>query len=116
MFKAVSNKVAFPKMEEDILAFWEKDGTFAKSLAAARLKEILAGLKDKSADEDTALVRKAFYRTIMHFVRRWMVDGSLPCHRAFANVEAVETAFRQSEKSINDELVLGYMMDRMVFP
>ena len=33
MFKPVSNKVAFPKMEEDVLAFWEKDGTFAKSLA-----------------------------------------------------------------------------------
>ena len=32
MFKAVSNKVAFPKMEEDVLAFWEKDGTFQKSL------------------------------------------------------------------------------------
>ena len=32
MFKAVSNKVAFPAMEEEILAFWEKDGTFAKSL------------------------------------------------------------------------------------
>ena len=31
-FKAVSNKVAFPRMEEGILAFWEKDGTFAKSL------------------------------------------------------------------------------------
>ena len=32
MFKPVSNKVAFPRMEEEILAFWEKDGTFAKSL------------------------------------------------------------------------------------
>ena len=32
MFKSVSNKVAFPGMEEEILAFWEKDGTFRKSL------------------------------------------------------------------------------------
>jgi len=32
MFKPVSNKVAFPQMEEEILAFWEKNGTFAKSL------------------------------------------------------------------------------------
>ena len=32
MFKPVSNKVAFPKMEEDILSFWESDGTFEKSL------------------------------------------------------------------------------------
>ena len=32
MFKPVSNKVAFPKMEEGVLAFWQADGTFAKSL------------------------------------------------------------------------------------
>ena len=32
MFKPVSNKVAFPRMEEEVLSFWEKDGTFAKSL------------------------------------------------------------------------------------
>jgi len=32
MFKAVSNKVAFPKMEESVLKFWEEDKTFEKSL------------------------------------------------------------------------------------
>ena len=32
MFKPVSNKVAFPKMEEDVLSFWGNDGTFEKSL------------------------------------------------------------------------------------
>ena len=32
MFKPVSNKVAFPKMEEGILKFWETDKTFEKSL------------------------------------------------------------------------------------
>lgn len=104
---------------DDVAEVFEKppaNGTYAKSLAAARLAEIIAELKKESADEETALVRKAFYRTIMSFVRRWMVDGSLPYHRSFVNVEAVETAFRQSEKSISDELVLGYMMDRMVFP
>ena len=39
MFKPVSNKVAFPKMEEEILAFWEKDETFKKSLAKNEGKE-----------------------------------------------------------------------------
>ena len=39
MFKPVSNKVAFPKMEEGILAFWEKNGTFAKSLKRNEGKE-----------------------------------------------------------------------------
>lgn len=33
MFKSVSNKIAFPKMEEEILSYWENDGTFKKSLA-----------------------------------------------------------------------------------
>ena len=32
MFKAVSNKSQFPKMEEEILGFWEKNSIFAKSL------------------------------------------------------------------------------------
>ncbi|MBQ5531862.1 MAG: class I tRNA ligase family protein [Kiritimatiellae bacterium] len=31
-FKQVSNKVAFPGMEEKILQYWEKEGVFAKSL------------------------------------------------------------------------------------
>ena len=39
MFKSVSNKVAFPRMEEEILAFWEKDGTFGKSLKKNEGKE-----------------------------------------------------------------------------
>ena len=39
MFKSVSNKVAFPKMEEEILSFWEKDGTFKKSLKKNEGKE-----------------------------------------------------------------------------
>ena len=33
MFKPVSNKVQFPKMEEGILAFWAENDTFKKSLA-----------------------------------------------------------------------------------
>ena len=32
MFKPVSNKVAFPQMEESILKVWEERGTFKKSL------------------------------------------------------------------------------------
>ena len=32
MFKPVSNKVAFPEMEEAVLSFWEKNDTFKKSL------------------------------------------------------------------------------------
>ncbi len=32
MYKPVSNKVAFPQMEEEVLAFWQAQDTFAKSL------------------------------------------------------------------------------------
>ena len=39
MFKPVSNKVAFPKMEEDVLSFWGNDGTFEKSLKKNEGKE-----------------------------------------------------------------------------
>ena len=39
MFKPVSNKVAFPKMEEEILAFWDSDKTFEKSLKKNEGKE-----------------------------------------------------------------------------
>ena len=39
MFKPVSNKVAFPKMEEEVLSFWGKDGTFEKSLKKTEGKE-----------------------------------------------------------------------------
>ncbi|MBP5320608.1 MAG: isoleucine--tRNA ligase, partial [Kiritimatiellae bacterium] len=38
MFEPVSNKTDFPKMERDVLAFWEADGTFQKSLERNRGK------------------------------------------------------------------------------
>ena len=39
MFKPVSNKVAFPKMEEEILKVWEANKTFEKSLKRNEGKE-----------------------------------------------------------------------------
>ena len=39
MFKAVSNKVAFPQMEEEILKVWEAQKTFEKSLKRNEGKE-----------------------------------------------------------------------------
>ena len=60
--------------------------------------------------------RKAFYRTLMSFVREIMLSGKLPRHQAFRNVDSVEEAYRQSEKSIGDEAVLSLMLDRIVLP
>lgn len=92
------------------------DGVLEKSVAGERLAEILGELKDDAEAEDVALVRKAFYKTVMSFVRGWMVDGTLPRFQAFRNVEAVEDAFRQSERSMSDEAVLCFMADRMTWP
>ena len=82
---------------------------------AAGLAAKLAELKDEAADEDVALVRKTFYKTLMSFVRAAMVKGTLHAYQAFRNVEAVEEAYRRSEKSMNDDAVLSALLDRIVF-
>lgn len=92
------------------------NGVYAKSLAATRLAEILDALIDEAEPEDKPVVRKSFFKTIMAFARRWMVEGRLPAHVAYRNVEAVEAAFRQCEKAMNAEAALSLMMDRIVFP
>ena len=91
----------------------EISDAFAAKNAAA-LAAIIKRLKDEAQDEEVALVRKRFYKTLMSFVRTLMVKHSLEYYRAFRNVEAVEEAYRRSEKSMNDEAVLSYMFDRMV--
>ena len=91
-------------------------GVWERTAAGERLAEILGDAKDAAEDEDAALVRKAFFRTVMSFVRKWVADGSLPRHKAFANVDAVEEAYRRSGKSIGDAAVLVGMVERMAFP
>ena len=83
---------------------------------AAALAARLAELKEEVDDADQARVRKAFYSTIMGFVRSMMLSGRLPLYVAFRNVNAVEDAYRQSCRSMNDEAVLSLMLDRIVFP
>ena len=84
---------------------------------ASALAEKLRELKDEADDADVALVRKAFFKTVLSFVRKMMLGGKLPAYQAFRNVEAVEAAYRQSsERNINDDAVLSFLMDRIVFP
>lgn len=89
-------------------AFAAKD---ASALAAK-----LAELKNGADDADVQLVRKRFFKTLMSFVRKMMIADKLPRHQAFRNIEAVEDAYRQSERSMNDEAVLSFLLDRIVFP
>ena len=89
-------------------AFAAKD---ASALAAK-----LAELKNGADDADVQLARKSFFKTLMSFVRKMMIADKLPRHQAFRNIEAVEVAYRQSERSMNDEAVLSFMLDRIVFP
>ena len=92
------------------------EGIYAKAQAGKRLAEVLGEVKDESEDEDVAMARKAFYKTVMSFVREWMVKGLVPRPQAFRNVAAVEDAFRQSERYLPDEAVLCLMTDRLVWP
>lgn len=96
------------ELEDVAEAFAAKD---ASALAAK-----LADLKDAAEEADLQLVRKRFFKTLMSFVRKMMVAGALPRYQAFRNIEAVEDAFRQSERSMNDEAVLSFLLDRIVFP
>lgn len=83
---------------------------------AAALAAKLKALKDDAEDEDAVLVKKTFYKTLMSLAREMMISGKLPLHLAFQNVDAVEAAYRRSEKAINEEAVLSYLMERIVFP
>ncbi len=92
------------------------DGITEKARAGERLADILGELKAEAADEDVALVRKSFFKTIMSFVRGWMTAAELPRYQVFRNIEAVEEAYRQCERAMNDEAVLCFLTDRLVFP
>ena len=100
----------------EVLGASVPNDVWAKAQAGKRLAEILGDLKAEAEDEDVALVRKSFYRTILQFVRDWMISERLPRFQAFRNIEAVEEAYRQSERALNDESVLCFMTDRMVWP
>ncbi len=90
-------------------AFAAKDA----AALAAKLKE----LKDEADDADVPLVRKTFFKTLMSFARQMMLAGKLPRHQAFRNVEAIEDAYRQSDRAnMGDDLVISFLLDRVVFP
>lgn len=83
---------------------------------AAALADKLAELRKDADDSDAQFVRKRFFKTLMGFARQMMASGKLPRFQAFRNVEAIEDAYRQSERSMGGEMVLSFMMDRIVFP
>ena len=92
------------------------EDVYLKARAGKRLAEIFAGLKEEAEDGDLAFLRKAFFKTIMKFVRGWMTESRLPAYQAFRNIEAVEEAYRQSERYLGDESVLCFMTDRITWP
>ena len=113
-----SQRIDLP-LSEGVLA--EADADEVGELFAARdasaLAAKLADLKEGAEDDaDVQLMRKRFYRTLMGFVRQMMLGAKLPRYQAFRNVEAVEDAYRQSERSMNDEAVLSFLLDRIAFP
>lgn len=83
---------------------------------ASRLAAKLGELRDEASAEDAVLARKRFFKTLMSLVREYMVDGSLPRHLAFRNIDAVEAAYRRSEKAMNDDAVISWLIDTLSFP
>lgn len=111
-----SQRIDLP-LSEGVLSGEDYDAV-AEAFAArdaAALAEKLSEFKSED-DEAAAALRKSFYRTIMSFARKMMLGGRLPAYKAYLNIEAVEEAYRQSERNLNDEAVLSFMLDRMVFP
>ena len=91
--------------EEVADAFAAKDA----AALAAKLRE----LKDDAPPEDAAFVRKAFFKTLLSFARQAMLSGRVPRYKAFRGIEAVEDAYRQSERAMNDDAVLSFLLDRL---
>ncbi|MBQ1569102.1 MAG: hypothetical protein IIZ70_04325 [Kiritimatiellae bacterium] len=91
-------------------------GVFERSLAAKHLDATLKELEGSVDDADVAQARKAFYKTIMSFVRGWMEEGRLERYKAFRNIEAVEEAARRSDRHVPGPMVLASMMERIAFP
>lgn len=83
---------------------------------AAALVAVFKELKEAADDAEVPQVRKRFFCTLMGFVRALMISGKVPRHVAFRNVEAVEDAYRQSNEYLSDDLVLSYLLDRIVLP
>ena len=114
-------------------------GIVKKSIAAERLAEVLASLKDHaerevsaeleasaqdgaelSDDEENALVssryreyRRDFLFTLMDFFAERMRAN--PGYAAFRNVEAVEDMARSFDRNMNELAVLSFFMDRVRF-
>lgn len=91
-------------------------GSFARASLAEELLAVYACVKDEAPSEDVAAIRKAFFRTILKAVKGWMLDGSLKEWQVFYDIEAVEDAYRQCEKAINEETSVMFMMDRLRLP
>ena len=87
------------------------DAFAAKDAAALAAK--LKALKDDVPPEDAAFVRKAFFKTLLSFARQAMLSGKIPRYKAFRGIEAVEDAYRQSERAMSDDAVLSFLLDRL---
>lgn len=98
------------------------DGEVRDAIAAAFLRKDVTALlavldeqKKAVEDEEVGLVRKRFFRTLVEEARKVMLSGKVPRYRAFRNIEAIEEAYRQVvERSMGEEMVLAFMLDRLV--
>jgi len=97
------------------LLFGKPIKTFGDKAGVARgLAALLERLEDEAEETEVAAVRKAFYRTLAAELRQKFLAGQLPLHAAARNYEAIEEAFRRTNKSMKAEAVLSFMFERLV--
>lgn len=89
-------------------AFFEKN--------SSALVELLGELKEEADDSEAIVVKRKFFKTLLGFAREIMLSRKVEAYSAYRNVEAIEEAFRQSEKSMGDEMILSFMLDRIKLP
>ncbi len=114
------------RLGEDLLVD-EDFERVAAAFAARNVKDLAAFVQEvkdamKKAvehDEDTTeyhLTLRRYFKTLLSFVRKIMVDGKIPRYQAYRNVEAVEEAAKAVDSSLPVEMVISFMMDRITMP
>ena len=116
-----TQRISLSRAAADVLNGAEREALEEAVLSKdlPRLVELFKALKEEAPDEEVALVRKTFFRTILEIARgkmmRDLADGEAKknAYVSFRNLTAIEEAYRQSGKSISDDTVLSYLLDHL---
>ncbi len=116
-----TQRISLARAAADVLRGARRDALEAavRQKDLARLVALFKEIKEEAPDEEVALVRKTFFRTILEMARGKMLrdladdNAAKTAHLSFRNLTAIEEAYRQSGKSIGDDTVLAYLLDHL---